>query len=48
MSVGKWDSVFARTDFAVWGDFAFSFLQNFTVQYLENEFSGSQGLSEYI
>lgn len=34
-----------RTHFAVWGEIAFSFLQNFTVKYLEN---GSQGLSEYI
>ncbi len=32
ISVGKWDSASAMTHFVVWGDFAFNFLQNYTVK----------------
>ncbi len=38
----------ARTYFDVLGDFAFSFLQNYTVKCLDNEDSDSQGHSKYI
>ncbi len=38
----------ACTHFVVLGDFAFSFLQNYTVKCLGNEYSDSQGHPEYI
>ncbi len=34
--------------FVAWGDFAFDFLQNYTVKCLENENSDNQGHSVYI
>ncbi len=37
----------AKTNFDV-GDFAFSFLQNYTVKCLDNEDSDSQGHSVYV
>ncbi len=40
-------SASARTHFDVLGDFAFSFLQNYTVICLDNEDSDSQGHSVY-
>ncbi len=42
------NSACARTHFDVLGDFAFSFLQNYTVKCLYNEDSDSQGHSVYI
>ncbi len=41
-------SASARTHFDVLGDFAFSFLQNYTVKCLDNEDSDGQGHSKYI
>ncbi len=41
-------SACARTHFDVLGEFAFSFLQNYTVKWLDNEDSDSQGHSVYI
>ncbi len=41
-------SACAKTHFVVVGDFAFIFLQNYTVKCLDNEYSDSQGHSEYI
>ncbi len=42
------NSACARTHFDVVGDFAFSFLQNYTVKCLDREYSDSQGHSIYI
>ncbi len=42
------NSACARTPFVVLGDFAFIFLQNYTVKLIKNEDSGSQGHSVYI
>ncbi len=42
------NSACAKTHFDVLGDFAFSFLQNYTVKCLDNENSDSQGHSEYM
>ncbi len=41
-------SASARTHFDVLGDFAFSFLQYYTVKCLDNDDSDSQGHSKYI
>ncbi len=41
-------SACAKTNFDVVGDFAFSFLQNYTVKCLDNEYSDSQGHYIYI
>ncbi len=38
----------AKTHFVVVGDFAFIFLQNYTVKCINNEDSDSQGHSEYM
>ncbi len=38
----------AKTQFDVVGDFAFIFLQNYTVKLIKYEYSDSQGHSEYI
>ncbi len=38
----------ARTHFDVLGEFAFSFLKNYTVKRLDNEDSDRQGHSVYI
>ncbi len=38
----------AKTNFDDVGDFAFSFLQNYTVKCLDNEDSDSQGHSVYV
>ncbi len=38
----------AKTHFDVLDDFAFSFLQNYTVKCLDREYSDSQGHSKYI
>ncbi len=37
ISVGKWDSASAKTHFDVVGEFAFLFIQNYTVKCLENK-----------
>ncbi len=42
------NSAFAGTHFDVLGEFAFSFLQNYTVKCLYREYSDSQGHSKYI
>ncbi len=42
ISVGKWDSACARTHFDVLGDFAFSFIKNYTVKCLDKEYRDSQ------
>ncbi len=42
------NSACARTHFDVLGDFAFSFIKNYTVKCLENDNSDSQGHSKYI
>ncbi len=42
------NSACARTHFDVLGDFAFSFLQNYTVKCLDKEDSDRQGHSQYI
>ncbi len=42
------NSACARTHFDVLGDFALSFLQNYTVKCLDRENSDSQGHSKYI
>ncbi len=41
-------SACAKRHFDVLGDFAFSFLQNYTVKCLDTEDSDSQGHSKYI
>ncbi len=41
-------SACAKTHFDVLGDFAFSFLQNYTVKCLYREYSHSQAHSKYI
>ncbi len=41
-------SACAKRHFDVLGDFAFSFLQNYTVKCLDKEDSDSQGHSKYI
>ncbi len=38
----------AKTNFDDVGDFAFSFLQNYTVKCLDREYNDSQGDSVYI
>ena len=38
--------VSARMHFDVWGELAFSFLQNYTVKLHENKYSNIQGHSE--
>ncbi len=48
ISVGKWDSAYAKTHFDVLGEFAFSFFKNYTVKCLDKEYSDSQGHSKYI
>ncbi len=42
------NSTCARTHFDVVGDFAFSFLQSYSVKYLDREYNDSQGHSIYI
>ncbi len=42
------NSACARMHFDVFGDFAFSFLQNCTVKCLENEYSDNQGHCKFI
>ncbi len=42
------NSACAKTNFDVVGDFAFSFLQNYTVKCIGSEHSDSQGHSKYI
>ncbi len=42
------NSACAKTNFDVVVDFAFSFLQNYTVKCLDSEDSDSQGHSKYI
>ncbi len=41
-------SACAKTHFVVVSDFAFIFLQNYTVKCINNEDSDSQGHSEYM
>ncbi len=41
-------SACAKTHFVVMGNLAFIFRQNYTVKCLDNEYSDSQGHSEYI
>jgi len=38
--------VSARMHFSVWGEFAFHFLQNYTVKWLENKYSNRQAHTE--
>ncbi len=38
----------AKRHFDVLGDFAFSFIKNYTVKCLDKEYSDSQGHSKYI
>ncbi len=42
------NSACAKRHFDVLGDFAFSFLQNYTVKCLDREYSDSPGHSKYI
>ncbi len=42
------NSACAKTNFDVVGEFAFSFLQSYTVKCLDREYSDSQGHSKYI
>ncbi len=42
------NSACAKTNFDVVVDFAFSFLQNYTVKCIDNEDSDSQGHSKYM
>ncbi len=42
------NSACAETHFDVLCDFAFRFFQNYTVKWLENEYSDSQCHSEYM
>ncbi len=42
------NSAFARTNFDVLGEFAFSSFKNCTVKCLDNEVSSSQGHFKYI
>ncbi len=41
-------SACAKRHFDVLGDFAFSFLKNYTVKCLDREYTDSQGHSKYI
>ncbi len=48
MSFGVWDSACAKTHLVVLGDYAFIFLQNYTVKWIKKEDTDSQGHSAYM